>query len=121
MSSLQNLDQERANFAWEKVNKVKPHGKDYKNLSKGAPALVMTNGLMQTLAYYKSRGSEPADALLEHLQEWLLKKGILNAEGRDFDGVMRGLQACSSADYMRATDETLDILRWIRQFADALF
>ena len=119
MAKIQTLEQERAAFAWKKVNSVGSDRKEYKNLSKGAPALLMTNGLMQTLAFYNSRGREPAKLLAGHIQEWLKLK-IADITDAGFEKVMADLQKCEPAVYMRATDEALEILRWIRQFADAL-
>jgi hypothetical protein len=33
---------------------------------------------------------------------------------------MEGLQQVDSPTYLRATDEALEILKWIRQFVDAV-
>lgn len=120
MARMHSLEQERAIFAWEKIAGVRKEFKEeYKNLAKGAPALLMSNGLMQTLAFYNSRDKKAAEALAGHIQEWISKK-IAGIAGTDFAKVMKGLQTCQTAEYMRATDEALEILRWIRQFADAL-
>lgn len=45
---MPNLEQQRAAYAW---NCVQNCSSDYVNLAKSAPALVMGNGLMQTLAF----------------------------------------------------------------------
>jgi CRISPR-associated protein Cmr5 len=50
---MPTLDQERARFAWQRTENVTA---DFKNLVSGAPSLIMTNGLMQALAYYKEKG-----------------------------------------------------------------
>ncbi len=115
MAELQSLDQQRAAYAWTAVGE-KPSS-EYTNLAKGAPALIMSNGLMQTLAFYKSKGH---DELLGHIVKWLanspvpavLKKGT-------FEAAMAELHGGTSDLYMRATEEALEILRWIRQFASA--
>lgn len=44
---------------------------EYRNLAKAAPALIMNNGLMQTLAFYQDEqaaapGTRPPSALLDH-------------------------------------------------------
>lgn len=118
-SKTRSLEQSRADYAWDKVKSLKSNQKEYKNLSKGAPALVMTNGLMQALAFYNSRGKPHATALSEHIQEWLSRSNLVIKS--DFQTTMKDLAACDSVRYMRATEEALEILRWIRQFADALY
>jgi CRISPR-associated protein Cmr5 len=110
-----SLDQQRAAYAWSCVEAN--CSRDYANLAKGAPALVMSNGLMQTLAFYQSKGAEH-QRLARHLCGWLEQRGL--ARSAAFRDVMKGLHGEGSAHYLRATEETLEILRWIRQFAAAV-
>ena len=112
---MKMLDQERAKFAWEKVQ---GQTKDYKNLVKSAPAMVMTNGLMQTLAFLKGKGKDHHEILLNHIMKWLQENNIIN--GGDFSHTMESLYKMDSYEYQMATEETIAILRWLRQFADAV-
>ncbi|BCW93612.1 MAG: hypothetical protein KatS3mg007_1506 [Thermoanaerobaculum sp.] len=109
-----SLDQKRAAFSWEKV-----HGKskEYVNLAKAAPALVMSNGLMQTLAFFQSKGEGHHKELLQHVLEWLYERKILKAS--NFNTAMKEFSEMSSEQYMAATQEALAILQWIRQLAAA--
>ena len=116
------LEQQRAQFAWDAVNRA--HGSirnfsDYKNLAKGAPALVMGNGLMAAIAFYKSRGNDHATQLMNDIRGTLARrdgqKGI-----PPFAEAMSCFQNMDSRDYMAATDEALAMLKWLRQFADAI-
>ncbi len=111
----QTLDQKRAAFAWQRAQQNLRLGKDYRNLCKAAPALIMGNGLMPALAFWKSRGKSHADALVDDLLSWFQKRWEMPA---DFARVMTGLQQAPSATYMQATDEALEFLKWLRQFAD---
>ena len=114
-----NWDQERAAFAWQCVETA-PSGKDYENLAKSAPALIMNSGLMQTLAFFKDKGKEHHQALLKHIAEWLnLRLWQESKKAADFEGLMNRLFNANSALYRRATEEALALLRWIRQFASA--
>jgi len=108
-------EQERAAFAWESVQ---GQGKDYRNLVKSAPAMVMSNGLMQTLAFLKGKGSNHHIAVLNHILGWLHQKEILNSH--EFANAMNNLYGLSSFEYQRATDEALAILKWLRHLADAV-
>jgi len=120
--TTQTLDQERAAFAWEVAAKARRNGKikfnDYVNLAKSAPALIMGNGLMATLAFFQQK-SEEAKELNRALCAWLC--GRMGFLGEGYAEVMEGLHSApSSAHYLHATEEALEILRWIRQFAPTL-
>ncbi|MDQ5911225.1 MAG: CRISPR-associated protein Cmr5 [Pseudomonadota bacterium] len=111
------LDQRRAAYAWEKVQGC---NSDYCNLAKAAPALIMSNGLMQTLAYYQDKGKDHHNALSRHLREWLKRRFPKGFESDDYSSVMQALFNTADAQFYRqATEETLALLRWIRQFAAA--
>lgn len=118
----QTLDQKRAQFAWEAVNeakrKVAKFG-DYKNLAKGAPALIMGNGLMAGLAFYQSRGKVHATQLMNDILGWLVKRPEQNGVP-PFAAAMTAFQGMDSREYMHATEESLAMLKWLRQFADAV-
>ncbi|MBK7955051.1 MAG: type III-B CRISPR module-associated protein Cmr5 [Candidatus Accumulibacter sp.] len=116
---MNTLDQRRAQYAWERANRNTVVD-GYREMVKGAPALVMGNGLMATLAYYRSRtgsNERAASVLLEDVLGWLAKRQIVPAE---FASVMNAFFNAGAQDVMRATDETLAMLRWLRQFADAV-
>jgi CRISPR-associated protein Cmr5 len=92
--------------------------REYAALTKGAPALVMGSGLMAALAFWQSRNKGPGEDLVTDLLGWFAERKQLPA---DFEKAM-GLMAekASAAQYMALTDEALAVLRWLRQFADAL-
>ena len=122
----QTLDQQRAAFAWHAVTDAKnklPDFKDFKNLAKGAPALIMGNGLMPALAFYESRGKGPASSLNNAISAWLVQRYASEATMKPlpkrYAELMERLLVAPSLFYMAATDETLSMLRWLRQFADA--
>jgi len=112
---MPTLDQRRAKFAWEAVQDC---GKDYMVLAKGAGALIMSNGLMATLAFYESKGKPHHKDLNRHIILWLGQQNKIT--GVDFKAAMNNMYSGNSADYRAATQESLDLLRWIRQFAAAV-
>lgn len=113
-----DLEQQRAAFAWRKVEN---ETSDYANLAKSAPALIMSNGLMQTLAFFESKEkSYHHKALSEHVCSWLSEQGFSKSKSGQFREVMEYLHGSQSEKYRRATEEALALLRWIRQFASAL-
>lgn len=116
-----DLEQQRAAFAWQKA--INCNDK-YANVAKSAPALIMNNGLMQTLAFYSSKAKEDKDdhhrKLCDDICSWLEERSFrINGES-PFKRVMGFLHSSSSVEYRRATEEALALLRWIRQFASAL-
>ena len=116
---MNTLDQQRAHYAWERANR-NTMVDGYREMVKGAPALIMGNGLMATLAYYRSRtgsNERAASVLLEDVLGWLARRQIVPA---DFASAMPAFFNAGAQDVMRATDETLAMLRWLRQFADAV-
>ncbi len=123
---MRSLDQQRAAYAWDCVTKTfasKDNDTTYTNLALSAPALVMGNGLMQTLAFFEKKGGE-AKELNIHIFGWLAKHFKETDEGEKFAGanfaaVMTVLQNSESDLYLQATDEVLELLRWIRQLAAA--
>lgn len=116
---MKDLEQLRAADAWKQISK--DGNREYVNSAKSAPALIMNNGLMQTLAFLKSKGK---DDLCRHVCSWLLTQVFNSNETGDvqqlFILVMTKLHVSDSSDYRRATEEALAYLRWVRQFASAL-
>ncbi len=122
----QTLDQKRAALAWQYATaSMAQHGKEYKGLAKGAPALIMNSGLMPTLGVLPTAKGTPQQQLLDDLIRGLsqrldgqeLKAG---QGGLRFPKFMEMLQRGESRDYLRYTDEALELLKWIRQFVDAV-
>ncbi len=108
------LEQQRAKYSWEQVKQAPD---DFTNLAKGAPALIMSNGLMASLAFWQSRGTPAAGKLVGAILGWLAQRKILPTN--DFKSAMDKLVSLDSNQYMLVTSETLDLLKWLRQFAAA--
>jgi len=136
---MRSLDQERAAFAWKCIEErflgSKEKGADkrttYCNLAKSAPALVMGNGLMQTLAFFEAKacdkkGKRKEDAetgwLNDDILRWLAERvpELGSETSCSFRDVMAQLHSQQSEVYQRATEEAMELLRWLRQLAPAL-
>ena len=114
---MPTLEQERAEYAWSQVqNAVRGFGSKYTNIAKSCPALVMNNGLMQTLAFLNSKDSHHR-ALNDHIIAWLYQRGIVISP--QFATAMDSLHQATPSVYRRATQETLELLKWLRQYAAA--
>ncbi|MBZ0156067.1 MAG: type III-B CRISPR module-associated protein Cmr5 [Alphaproteobacteria bacterium] len=119
--NTKSLDQEYAAYAWKCVQKNST--REYKNLAKSIPALVMSNGLMQTLAFLKAKGKQEHNDLAAHICGWIFGKNSSPVNGRvfcdNFQKIMEQLAALSSYEYRMKTEESLAVLRWMRQLSDA--
>ncbi len=131
MEKTLTRDQKRARYAWEKAEEAGRRGSidAYTKQAKSVAALIMNSGLMQTLAFLQAKNGEEHEMLKIHLCRWLgrVLEGTVLVDGSsfpveqraDFERVMNALYKADSDLYMRATGETMALLRWVRQLADA--
>ena len=119
------LEQERAADAWKRSQN---QGKDYVNLAKGLPALIMNSGLMQVMAFlYEKSGGEKRNKqtycaeMGDHLRSWLKNRFPQVFTSDDFKTFMQALmQETPPATYQHITAEAYAWLRWVRQIAAAV-
>ncbi len=129
MSQQRFLEQERAAAAWECVQRAKECGdefaKGYGRLARSAPADIQTNGLGQTIAFLRARGSkkgepkpdDPHWQLQEDLSRWVMKRLQCSHEKGLLGWIMA--RGTSTDDYRRATAEAMAFLVWLKRFAEA--
>lgn len=123
---LRTLEQDRANYAWNCIRKIKDLQKEeiekkYKSFVKKSSALLLTNGLGNTLAFYQSKfGGSSSEAqayklLYEHIDGWLKNQNLIDQH------VVQWIIAenTSSLEVIKATKETLAFINWLKKFADA--
>ncbi|MGS0754025.1 type III-B CRISPR module-associated protein Cmr5 [Roseateles sp. GG27B] len=126
----QTLDQKRAALAWGYAKAgTANHPKSYKNLAKGASALILNSGLMPTLAFYNGKDKNDKDKAAQCLLDDLIcglsqrinGQAMKPGQGQQvFSHFMEKLQKVESHEYLRYTNEALELLTWIRQFVDAV-
>ena len=115
----QTLEQQRARDAWDKAQDC---GKDYVNLAKGLPTLIINSGLMQVMAFLheKGKGSNSDNhhaKLAKHLRSWLHQR--FPKVPTEFTGFMEALMQADPQTYQDITTEAFAWLRWMRQMAPA--
>lgn len=87
----------------------------YRTLTKKAGGLVRNSGLVQTLAFFRSKTKEPQhEQLLQNLQKELQQLNILKGD------LLTAARQASLPEYMRLTRETLHLLNWHKRFAETL-
>lgn len=116
---LQTLEQLRAQNAWECAQ---GQGKDYVNLAKGLPALIMNSGLMQVMAFLEEKGSKDKQGyyhtLSGQLRDWLAYRKL--TQSKDFSSFMSELMKADPHRFQQITAETFAWLRWVRQVSSAV-
>ena len=112
------LEQQRAQDAWEKANGCR---KEYVNLAKGLPSLIINSGLMQVMIFLHEKGkgkdSDPHSALAHHLRTWLSEQFAEVRPG--FTDFMNDMMNADARTYQDLTAEAFAWLRWMRQMAPA--
>lgn len=134
INKLENGRAERA-YQFAEEGKSIPENYEYKNTDyksyvKKLPSLIKTNGLGQTLAFYKSKRQKKPDKkknaydlIYKQTYNWLtdkrcLMKGIVErADGND---LTKKVISMNSFDYRAITIEVLAFVNWLRRFADGL-
>ena len=134
MSRQRSLEQQRAEMAWaavwqvkqnnEKLEKKDKYAKEYGSLARSAPADIQSNGLGQTLAFWRAKGydhgkpkdNNPHAVLFGHVADWLRKQKILPV---DKDPVEWISTEARTDEYRRASAETIAFLIWLKRFAEA--
>lgn len=119
-----SLEQQRAAHAWQTASKA-PNA-DFRNLAKGLPALIMSSGLLQTLAFLNEKSpQDPKDALRTHhgfllaaLLDWLARRSMTTDRG--FHEAMTELIQAPPSSFRQVTLEAMAWLRWLRHFAGAV-
>lgn len=117
------LSQKRATYA---LGRVQEAGKDHKyaRLCRDLPAMLLQNGLGQSLAFLLSKGGgmsdegdeKAAQRLYADISGWLIRERRHYAGDDLIEAVIRG----DRRDYVAAHEEALEMSGWLKQFADAL-
>ncbi len=116
MSVRRTTEQERAKAAWEAIKTVREKQKEYLALAHSAPADIQTNGLAQTLAFWRTKGESHHQALYRHLSTW-----VMNQLSHPGQSLLEWITdpSTTSDHYRRATVEAMAFLVWIKRFAEA--
>ncbi len=104
--AVKTLEQEIAKFA---NDKVKSSGESEKREFKKLPNLIMTNGLIPTLAYYKD---ETETNVYNTISDWLKKKGLIQNDA------LNELLNTDSQTLRKATLEVLKLSNYLKRFSE---
>jgi len=115
--SMKTIEQERAKFCIEQVKKVKNETQDkerqdkkYQSAAKSLPAFIVSNGLIPTLAFYKSKKEK--EPVYNAINEWLKNRGFVKKDA---------LEELVGSDFQTlrlATIEALAIANWLKRIVE---
>ena len=107
------LNQERANFALQKVRSIISDKDKFATNAKRLPALITTNGLIPTLAFLKSKGE--TKPVYDTINEWLKQKGFTENNNSD---VLEYLLNCDFSTLRLATMEAMAFANWLKRIVE---
>ncbi|HCE17405.1 MAG TPA: type III-B CRISPR module-associated protein Cmr5 [Anaerolinea thermolimosa] len=121
VTEQRSLEQKRASHAYNSILEAKQSNvKELKSVARDAPASIQSNGLGQTLAFWKSKDKNKEKekrywVIYNHLSSWLKDQRVF--EGSDL--LVWIATTASSLHYRQATAEALAYLNWYKRFAEA--
>jgi CRISPR-associated protein Cmr5 len=122
VSSQQTLQQRRATDAYNKVEQIKAlkdekTKKEYGSLVRGLPAMILTDGLGQALAFLRAKAGGEINAhhyAYNHLSSWV--SAWSGNEGKD---LLELVLSKSTNEYRQYTNEALAYLHWLKRFVES--
>jgi len=108
---MKTLEQERASFCIKKIKSITPNMDKYKNYARSLPSFIILNGLIATLAFYKSK--DERKLVYDTINDWLKNKGFVNRDA---------LEELNNVDFQTlrlATIEVLAIANWLKRIVEA--
>lgn len=114
-SRRQHQDQRRASSAWHAVSAVPDRVRgEYRTLVLRLPAMLLANGLGQTLAFVSSkRGEMSHGTLYRQLEAWL------NSEIQREGDLLSWIVEADLPTYRLAHREALAYVEWLKRFVEA--
>jgi len=117
-----NLAQQRAAHALQRIEAHSVAGPDtygnYRSYVDGLPATIIMNGLGQALAMERAGTTTGHRVLFDDLDDWL-RNGWPGTPYRDRDDILSAITAGNEGAYLRAHDEAMAYLSWLKRFAAA--
>ncbi len=110
MNGIKTLNQERASFILKKIREVKENKEKFKTNARRLPSIIISNGLLPTLAFLKSK--EERKPVYDVINEWLKQKRFCQND------VLEELLNSDAAKLRLATMEALELANWLKRFVE---
>ncbi len=128
MSVRRSQAQKRAAYALTAIQALQAKRKDeygnYRGFVRSLPAAIVASGLGQALAMELagSKRDKGHELLFRHLSDWLCNAGQNGWASSPYRGgadIVAQLMAGDEANYIRAQEEAMALLVWLKKFAEA--
>jgi CRISPR-associated protein Cmr5 len=115
MTTIRTLEQERARFCLEKVKEIKSNQDKstqdkFKTAARNLPSFIVSNGLIPTLAFYKSKAEKKE--VYEIINEWLKQRKIIENDALNY------LVYKDFNTLRLATMEALALANWLKRIVE---
>lgn len=119
-SNINIMENGRAKFAYEAVKDLMENSRnkqsEIRSYIKRLPIMIQTNGLGQALAFYYSKGGQHGE-IYKKISAWFSdndKYSLLTIN----DELIEAIVKMDRATYRFVTNEVMELLNWMRRFAD---
>jgi len=115
---MQTLSQQRAAKALELIVEIgkstannEKERKDFEQLSKSVPTMILQNGLGQVVAFLKAKNEPKHNMIYDVLNKWLKSMGKIEKD------LLVELNKMDSHNYIAVQIESLRFLEWVKRYA----
>ena len=119
---MENIQQERAKFAIEQLEKISSNqviDKDTATYIVGTPNMILSNGIGQTLAFLLAK-TDKEKKVYRILKNWICKKyanlGFTDKSDMDF---IKTFCTLKQDKYLEIQRECLRLCEWLKRYARA--
>lgn len=119
---MENIQQERAKFAIEQLEKISSNqviDKDTATFIVGTPNMILSNGIGQTLAFLLAK-TDKEKKVYRILKNWICKKyanlGFTDKSDMDF---IKTFCTLKQDKYLEIQRESLRLCEWLKRYARA--
>lgn len=119
---MENIQQERAKFAIEQLEKISSNqviDKDTATFIVGTPNMILSNGIGQTLAFLLAK-TDKEKKVYRILKNWICKKyanlGFTDKSDMDF---IKTFCTLKQDKYLEIQRECLRLCEWLKRYARA--
>jgi len=136
MADKNDLEKQRAIFAFERVKEYRDNNDDEKQKKlkgyiRNTPTKILTNGLASTLAFMFSKQNKSYGDVYIYIAEniifdWLRKEQnqhLINLEKNPdskIEELIKEVINQNSQEYRAVTNEVLALFNWLKRFADGM-
>lgn len=114
---MKTINQKRSEFALREVENVKKNNSDlkkYKSLVRKLPSLIITNGLLPTIAFLNSKSEYKQ--VYDSVEKWLTKERKIFAG----NNLLQELSVAEVSKLRLATMEVLALADWLKRAVEIM-